>query len=187
MTSQHTCEVSVNPARGAAKKLPHNGIPAIFRLKQLSRSLKPETRKAFRSSQVKLSFPGPSVLFGEGDISRGIYVVNGGEIKLSMFRGRTKGVQSRLARRGEILGLGPTVSGRPYEVTAEALGPCQVSFVPSPDFMRLMQQDSEFAFHVIHHLCADIGSVFRSVRFVRSQSRRGPKNNGHRVRAASAS
>lgn len=135
MTGRQAREVDVNEAEAAAKKSSHYDVRAIFRLKQLSRSLKPTTQKAFRSSQVKLSFPGPSVIFGEGEDSRGIYVVHKGEIKLSMFRGRTKGVEWRLARQGEVLGLGSTVSGRPYEVTAETLGPCHLSFISTSDFM----------------------------------------------------
>jgi CRP/FNR family transcriptional regulator len=132
---------------------------ASVRYEQFVKSLKSETFEAFRASQVKRSYPKLSVLYEAGEASTGIYVIEEGRIKLSMTGGRNESVHSRTARRGEILGLCPTVSGRLHEVSAYVMVPSQVTFIPKDAFVKLMYQDSEFAFHVLHFLCADFGKA----------------------------
>ena len=41
----------------------------------------------------------------------------------------------KIAHAGEVLGLGATVSGIPYETTAETGQPCQLNFVKRDDFL----------------------------------------------------
>jgi len=73
------------------------------------------------------AYPQAAVLFVEGQMARGIFVLCKGTVKLSINSpgGRTMIVE--LAEPGEVLGLSATISGKPYEVTAETIGPCQVN------------------------------------------------------------
>lgn len=133
---------------------------ASVRYEQFVESLKPETLEAFRACQVKRPYSSTSVLYEAGEPSSGIFLIDEGKIKLSMMGSQNEPVHSRTAGRGEILGLCPTVSGKPHEVTAHAVGPSQVSFIPKDDFARLMYQDPEFAYRVLQYVCDDFGEAF---------------------------
>jgi len=54
----------------------------------------------------------------------------------------------KLAEAGEVLGLSATISGKPYEVTAETIDPCQVTFVKREDFLLFLKDDVEACFKV---------------------------------------
>jgi len=58
----------------------------------------------------------------------------------------------RFADPGEILGLAGTLSGRPYEVWAEATQPTQTSFVKGEHFVDIIRRNAELAVHVAMHL-----------------------------------
>ena len=64
----------------------------------------------------------------------------GGQVKLSISSSGGKTLILRIAKPGEILGLMATMSGTPYEVTAETLHPCQVAFHSARRLLALRQQ-----------------------------------------------
>ena len=69
------------------------------------------------------AFPQGSVLFVEGQAPRGIYILCSGRVKLTTTSRDGKTLILRIANAGEVLGLHGTVSGKPYELTAEPFNP----------------------------------------------------------------
>jgi hypothetical protein len=70
----------------------------------------------------------------------------------------------RIAEAGEALGLGATVSGKPYEMTAETIDPCQVTFVKRDDFPEFLKDDVEACFKVAEQLCEKNYDACKEVR-----------------------
>ena len=112
------------------------------------------------------AYPEGAVLFVEGQMPRGIFVLCKGTVKLSINspNGRTMIVE--LAESGEVLGLSATISGKPYEVTAETLDPCHVSFVKRDDLLRFLEDDVQACFKVAeqfseryHDACNELRSL----------------------------
>jgi CRP/FNR family cyclic AMP-dependent transcriptional regulator len=99
--------------------------------------------KEFNDVRFSATYPAGAVLFIEKQDSRGIFVLCGGEVKLSISSSAGKTLILRIAKAGEILGLMATLSGIPYEVTAEALHPCQVAFIRRADFLRFLAKNPE--------------------------------------------
>ena len=71
----------------------------------------------------------------------------------------------KIAEPGEVLGLSASVSGKPYELTAETADPCQVNFVKREDFVRFLREHSDACLRVAEQLsdkyntaCREIGS-----------------------------
>ena len=52
-----------------------------------------------------------------------------------------------MAEPGEALGLSAVISGTPYELTAETVGPCQVNFIDREALMRLLDKYGELGLH----------------------------------------
>jgi CRP-like cAMP-binding protein len=160
--SQHARTVDAGEIRVPMKKSASRNLKFSFGHNHLFGSLSPETLETFRKNQVTQFFPAGAIVLGTGETPKGIYVVHTGKIKMSM-PGRNRPA-SRVAGRGEILGLIAMVSGKPCEVTSEAVSPAQLTFIPRNAIIRLMDEDSEFAFRILLYLCNDLGDAFESVR-----------------------
>ena len=77
-------------------------------------------------------FPKGSILFVEGQEPRGVFIICNGRLKLSTTSSQGKSIIVRTAKEGEVIGLPFTLSGKPYDLTAEALEPVQTNFIDNP-------------------------------------------------------
>ncbi len=105
--------------------------------------LSPSALKEFQALAIPTSYPSGAMLFLEGQTSRGAFLLLEGEVKLSLGSSGGKTLILRLARAGELLGLMATLSGNPYELTAEAMYPCQVAYVRRDEFLRFLAKYPE--------------------------------------------
>jgi CRP/FNR family cyclic AMP-dependent transcriptional regulator len=99
--------------------------------------------KDFNSVRSQAFYPAGALLFLEKRGSRGVSVRCAGQVKLSISSSAGKTLTLRIAKPGEILGLMATLSGSPYEVTAETLHPCQVVFIRREDFLQFVAKHPE--------------------------------------------
>jgi len=99
--------------------------------------------KDFNAARSSATYPAGALLFLEKQDPRGVFVLCAGQVKLSISSSGGKTLILRIAKPGEILGLMATMSGSPYEVTAETLHPCQVAFVRRDDFLRFVAKHPE--------------------------------------------
>ncbi len=109
-------------------------------------------------------YPTGAVLFGEGEASRGIYIVQRGRVKLSVCASDGRTLILRIVEASEALGVAAAIGIREYEATAEALEPCEVSFLRHTDLVRMMRTHGEFALWITQHLSHDYNSTCREIR-----------------------
>jgi CRP/FNR family transcriptional regulator len=110
------------------------------------------------------AFPPGAVLFVEGQAPRGVYVLCAGRVKLTTTSRDGKTLILRIAQAGEVLGLNSTVAGKPYELTAETLQPCQLDFVKRDDFLKFLQTHADACLHAAQHLSQDCQSAYEMIR-----------------------
>ena len=120
--------------------------------------------QAFEGIKYATAYPQGAVLFVEGQVPRGIFVLCKGSVKLSINSPNGRTMIVKLAEPGEVLGLSATISGKPYEVTAETLDPCQVNFVKRDDFLRFLKDDVEACFKVAEQLSEKYHNACQEVR-----------------------
>jgi len=119
------------------------------------------------------AYPQGAILFLEGQAARGAYIVCSGRVKLSTTSRDGKTLILRIAQPGEVLGLHATVSGKPYELTAETLQPCQLDFIKRDDFLRFLQNHADACLNAAQHLsqnCQDAYEMIRSLGLSHSVS-----------------
>jgi CRP/FNR family transcriptional regulator, cyclic AMP receptor protein len=119
------------------------------------------------------TYPQGAILFLEGQAARGAYIVCSGRVKLSTTSQDGKTLILRIAQAGEVLGLHATVSGKPYELTAETLQPCQLDFIKRDDFLRFLQHHADACLNAAQHLsqnCQDAYEMIRSLGLSHSVS-----------------
>jgi len=118
---------------------------------------------AISSSAV---YPRGAVLFVEGQEPRGVFIICNGKVKLTATAADGKSVIVRVAEAGEIVGLPGTVSGKPYELTAEALEPIQANFIPRKNFLEFMKGNGEAALRVAEMLSEIYHEMTQEVRYL---------------------
>ena len=109
-------------------------------------------------------FPKGAVLFVEGQSPRGVFMLCSGRVKLTTCSSDGKALITRIAEGGEVLGLGATVSGKPYMVTAETLNPCQVNFIKREDFLSFLKENGSACLRVAEHLSNNYHNAFEQIR-----------------------
>jgi CRP/FNR family transcriptional regulator len=110
------------------------------------------------------AFPPGAVLFVEGQLPRGVYIICSGRVKLTTTSRDGKTLILRIAEAGEVLGLHGTVSEKPHELTAETLQPCQLDFVKRDDFLKILQSHPDACLHAAQHLSQDCQSAYEMIR-----------------------
>jgi CRP/FNR family transcriptional regulator, cyclic AMP receptor protein len=120
--------------------------------------------QAFENIKYATAYPKGAVLFVEGQAPRGIFVLCKGRVKLSICATDGKTLIVKIAEPGEVLGLGATVSGKPYELAAETIDPCQVNFVKREDFLRFLREHAEACFKVAQQLSEKYNNACHEVR-----------------------
>jgi len=114
--------------------------------------LSPEALQAFDAIKCTTAYPQSAVLFVEGQVPSGIFLVCKGTVKLSACSHAGKVLLVRLAKPGEILGLSAVLSNSPYELTAVTAEPCQVNFVKRHAYLRFLRQYPEACLKVTQQL-----------------------------------
>jgi CRP/FNR family cyclic AMP-dependent transcriptional regulator len=120
--------------------------------------------QAFERIKYTTAYPKGALLFLEGQAPRGIFVVCKGQVKLSLGDRNGKTLILKIVDPGEVLGLGSTFSGKPYELTAETITPCQISFVKREQFLRFLKENSQACFKVAEQLSVKYNIACHEVR-----------------------
>ncbi len=137
-----------------------------LRTKRSFCDLPPAALQAFEGIKYATAYPRGAVLFVEGQLPRGVFVLCKGSVKLAISSPSGRTVMVKLAEPGEVLGLSATLSGKPYEVTAETIDPCQVNFVKRDDFLRFLKDDVEACFKVAEQLSENYHNACKEVRWL---------------------
>ncbi|MGE5205424.1 MAG: Crp/Fnr family transcriptional regulator [Chlamydiota bacterium] len=111
-------------------------------------------------------YPENSVLFVEGQMPRGVYILCRGRVKLSMVSSEGKTLILNISESGDILGLSSCLLGQSYQATVETLSPCQLNFIRREDFLNYIRKHPQVMFRVAEFLsreyraaCNEIGSL----------------------------
>ena len=119
---------------------------------------------AFEKIKYSSAVPAGAVLFVEGQAPRGMYVLCRGRVKLSTTSREGKTLILRIAEPGEVLGLHASVSGKPYELTAETLQASQLNFVKREDFLRFLEEHGDACLRAAQHLSQNCQSAYEMIR-----------------------
>jgi CRP/FNR family transcriptional regulator, cyclic AMP receptor protein len=125
--------------------------------------LSPDVLKLLSAASHLSTYPGGAVLFVEGQMPRGAFVLCSGKAKLSTTSREGKVLILKIAEAGEVLGLSAVIAGEPFELTAETAGPCQVNFVEREALMRMMEKNGEFGLHASQALSREFQSAYRDI------------------------
>ena len=122
--------------------------------------------EALQAMSSLATYPKGSILFVEGQESRGVFILCNGKVKLSAGSADGKSLIMRIAAAGEIVGLPGTISGKPYELTAEALEPLQANFISREPFLKFLREHGHAALRVAQVLSDIYYATCQEVRYL---------------------
>ncbi len=111
-------------------------------------------------------YPRGAVLFVEGEMPRGLFILCSGQAKLSVGSSTGHVVTLRIVAQGESLGLSCIVANEPYAMRAETLSHCQVSFIPRLQFLQLLRAHPDLALNVTRHLGMELHKAYDQTRLL---------------------
>ena len=124
---------------------------------------KPEM-EAFQKIKFTMAYPAGATLFVEGQACRGIYILCKGRVKLSTTSSEGQVLILKIAKPGAVLGLNATVSGTPYDTTAETGQPCQLNFVKQAEFLQFLKENRDASMHAAIHLSRECQQAYQQLR-----------------------
>ena len=108
-------------------------------------------------------------LYRQGDSGSTVYLIERGEVKLSINAGAAQ-LAISTAGRGSLLGAGDAVDGHGRDATATALSTCALIAVPSGAFDDLLDHDPDVRHQVMCIFAADVRCAHRRLSAQCSQT-----------------
>lgn len=158
--------------RGYAMRAPY-GLEIIescfncpHREERLFCNLSVPALKQLETITAAATYPKGATLFVEGQKPRGVFILCNGRVKLSTSSADGKTLILRVPEKGEILGLAATVSGQPYQASAEVLEPAQANFIARNDFLEFLKTYGEAALRVAQQLSENYHLAINEMRTI---------------------
>ena len=119
--------------------------------------------RSFESFSHITSYPGGAVLFVEGQMPRGAFVVCSGKVKITTTSKEGKVIILKTAEPGDVIGLAAMISGQTYEIAAETLGPCLINFVEREGLLRLIERSGELGLRSALAVSREFQDAYREI------------------------
>ena len=136
------------------------------RQERLFCNLPPVAVQRLASITSPSTHPKGATLFVEGQSPRGVYILCSGRVKLSTTSADGRTLIVRMSEPGEVLGLPATVTGSPYELTADVVEPTQANFIPRNEFLNFLRDHGEAALRVAQQLGETYHSAVSEMRTI---------------------
>jgi CRP/FNR family transcriptional regulator, cyclic AMP receptor protein len=146
--------------------LPIAGVSIGSVLRKQDPALSEQTLAGLDQIAHVTTYPEGALIFVEGQVPRGVFVLCQGRVKLTSTNRDGKTFILRIVEPGEILGLHEIVTGKAHELTVETLQPSQLAFISRTEFLPFLKQHGELCLHVAQQLSNDCQSAYEVIRSI---------------------
>jgi CRP/FNR family transcriptional regulator, polysaccharide utilization system transcription regulator len=115
----------------------------------------PELINELEKRASPVAFGSDRVLFRQGDLPIGIYILRKGKARLTS-QSDGDAIQTIEAGVGSLFGLSAVIGNKPYSLSAEALEGAELSLLTCEDFIQLMQTEPSMSFRVLEVLAEEL-------------------------------
>jgi CRP/FNR family transcriptional regulator len=130
-------------------------------------SLMQDAMQHFGKPPAIRQYAADALLFEEGEKPAGIFLLRSGRVKLGVRSRHGGQFLLEVAGSGEMLGLSACISGRPYEISAKTITPCEAVFVPREAFLSFLRERPNACMEMVRLLSADLDSAYERIRHLR--------------------
>ena len=132
----------------------------------------PDLRAGFETLAPTTFHPRGTILFRQGEPSRGVYLLVQGRANLSLRADNGRSVTFRNVGAGYVLGMVGTILNRTYIFTAELIADSQVAFIPAADVVEFLRQRGDLCFDVVQMLGGELMELPKVIHKRATRTRR---------------
>ncbi len=152
--------------------MPHKLQPNVRTRSGEAFSGHPDLRAGFESLAAPTFFPRGTILFRQGDSSRGVYLLMEGKANLSLRSDSGRNIAFRNVGPGYVLGLVGTILNRSYLFTAELIDDSHIAFIPGAQVVEFLKTRGDLCFEVVQMLGGELNELPQVVHKKASRMRR---------------
>ena len=132
-----------------------------------------ESKKAWREMRVANPFKAGEVIFHEGSMPMGVYVVCTGKVKVYKSSRSGQQIITRMEHPGDLLGHITLLNAGPYDASGEAMEPSAVSLVDAESFTGFLMKYPNASLALLKALAHDVCTADNKTRDVAFKPARG--------------
>lgn len=125
--------------------------------------LNEEEQFIYSSSKECRFYKKGELIFSEGALPKGLYVLQKGKVKLTQTGNAGKEQVVHLAKDGDIMGYRAILGNDRYSCSAVAMSDSQVCFLSKAVFIDLVKKNGEFAFAIIQLLSNELRDAEKNI------------------------
>jgi CRP-like cAMP-binding protein len=143
----------------------------------------PELLRAFAGAASR-TYYGGAPIYKRGTRAQGVFLVQAGQVKLCPEPERR---QSRfhIAGPGVIIGLGESMSGQPYDATAEPVHAATLAFLAREDLLDYLREHCDSCLQLVQLLSEHLHQFCEQYRRARGRTGRRSGKKGKPTQEAS--
>lgn len=104
------------------------------------------------------------VLFGEGELVRGVYILRTGRATVSISSSEGRVVILRIAQVGDALGLNSVLRGSSYNATVKTIEACRTQFISRAHLLEIMERSQSGANAISQMLSRELAELIDRAR-----------------------
>ena len=120
----------------------------------------------YLNAKKKLSFQKHDIIFDDGEIPKGVYILEKGAAKLSKSGSFGKDQILRFIKEGDIIGYRALLCGENFQAKAEAMTDVECTFLPADIFMDLLEVDPKLSFIMLQKISYELGESSNTITFL---------------------
>jgi CRP-like cAMP-binding protein len=117
--------------------------------------LLPEEAKYAKASSTRQEYKRGQTIIREGTFSKGIYLIRKGKVKIHNSNPEGKESILYIYKKGEFFGYRPLVAREPNPISATAIDPVVVTFLPKHIFLELLDSSPVFARRLLESITSE--------------------------------
>ena len=130
--------------------------PEALQLVPFFNKLRPEEANTLAQRLILRRFNNGQIIFHHGDPGGLLYIITKGKVKITHSTPDGQEAMLAIMGKGDYFGELALLDDSPRSATAEAIGHTETLTLHREDFMRFIQDNPDFALHVLHTLAKHI-------------------------------
>ena len=141
-------------------------LKVAFDENELKSRISAEDFELYNSTKEEMSFQKGDDIFEDGELPKGIYLIESGTAKLSKSGVYGKDHILRFIKEGDMIGYRSLLCGEKFQAKAEAMTEIKARFIPAATFRHLLEVDSKMAYAMLQKFAYELGESANTVAFL---------------------
>lgn len=130
----------------------------------VAKKLSAELVQALKEIQSPCNFSKGELIFKQNAPARGVYVLETGEVGISLSSTHSHRQILEVVGAGTMLGIGESVCGGNHRVSAEAFSPVTALFIPQDNLSKLLKDHPAFSMEIARVLSEELHELYNKFR-----------------------